>query len=359
MIKVLIIDDSALVRESLKNILNSAAGIQVIDTAADPYFARDKIKKLNPDVITLDIEMPRMDGLTFLKKLMAYRPIPVIMVSSLTERGASITLEALRAGAVDFVTKPTSHVGDGLVEMSDEIVSKVRSAAQAKLRKKSAAPTFAAEPRVEQKVLIDQVLAATPLKTPRGDTPVVCIGASTGGTVAIEDILLKLPGNTTGIVVVQHMPGGYTKMFADRLDAICEMEIVEAESGMAVCPGRAIIAKGGYHLLLQRSGKGYYVDVKDGPPVNRHKPSVDVLFRSAANAAGENVLGLILTGMGDDGARGMVDLASVGAYTVAQDESSSVVFGMPHTAIERGGVSRILGLKEMPGIILAHMKRFT
>jgi two-component system chemotaxis response regulator CheB len=187
---------------------------------------------------------------------------------------------------------------------------------------------------------------------------VVCIGASTGGTVAIEDILVKLPPDTTGIVVVQHMPGGYTKMFAERLDALCEMEIVEAENGMSVRQGRAIIARGGYHLLLQRRGSGYYVDVKEGPPVNRHKPSVDVLFRSAANAAGEHALGMILTGMGDDGARGMTDMSAVGAYTVAQDEASSVVFGMPHVAIQLGGVSRVLSLKEMPGIILAHMKRY-
>ena len=356
MIRVLIIDDSALVRETLKGILNSAADITVVDTASNPYFARDKIKKHNPDVITLDIEMPRMDGITFLKKLMAYRPIPVIMVSSLTEQGAKITLDALHLGAVDFVTKPGSAMGENLSLLAEEIVAKVRAAATASLRRPGAP---AARPPVDKKILIDQVMTRLPSAPSRLIEPVVCIGASTGGTIAVEEILASLPETAPGIVVVQHMPEGYTKAFAERLDLLSRMTVVEAEPDMAVSSGRAIIARGGVHLLLQRKYNGYRVVLKDGPPVNRHKPSVDVLFRSAANSAGVNVLGVLLTGMGDDGAKGLLDLFNIGAYTVAQDEATSVVFGMPHVAIELGATRRVAPLHHIPGIVLGYQKQFT
>ncbi len=354
MIKVLIVDDSALVRTTLQSILEKAVDIQVVGTAADPYFARDKIKKLNPDVITLDVEMPRMDGLTFLEKLMAYRPMPVIMISSLTQQGAETTLKALSLGAVDYVAKPTGNLEHNLSKLSQEIVEKVRIAARARVR----TPVKGRKLEVDDKVRIDQVLKAAPSTATRGSEELICIGASTGGTTAIEQILQVLPGDTAGIVVVQHMPPGYTKSFADRLNGMSALEVLEAEAGLNVGAGRAIIARGGNHLLLQRRANGYYVDVKDGPPVNRHKPSVDVLFRSAANAAGRNALGIILTGMGDDGAKGLQDLMNVGAFTVAQNEATSVVFGMPAVAIQMGAARRVSPLQEIPSVILSHMMHY-
>lgn len=353
MIRVLVVDDSAVVRESLSTVLNQAAGIEVIGTASDPYFARDKVKKLSPDVITLDIEMPRMDGITFLKKLMSYRPIPVVMVSSLTERGARVTLEALRIGAVDFVTKPASG-GAGIREMGEEIVEKVRAAAGVDVRKRQ----VPREGAVEQKVLIDEVLSRTSFPPSKIIAPLICIGASTGGTVAIEELVRVLPETTPGIVVVQHMPAGYTRTFAERLNTVSRMEIVEAEPDMAVKTGRVIIAQGGHHLMVHRRVSAYFVSIAEGPPVNRHRPSVDVLFRSAANAAGVNVLGVLLTGMGDDGARGLLDLRKSGAFTVAQDRETSVVFGMPGVAVEIGAAERVSPLDKIPGIILGHQKRF-
>ena len=355
MIRVMIVDDSALVRSLLSDMLSRDPGIEVVATASDPYFARDKFKKLQPDVLTLDVEMPRMDGLTFLEKLMSFRPTPVVMISSLTERGAQTTLQALALGAVDFVTKPSANVQEALPILEREIVAKVKAAARANMKKSRPVKLKVVEPGQEKnhedKVLIDDVLQATNRKVTKGEK-VICIGASTGGTVAIESLLTCLPGNLPGIVIVQHMPAGFTKAFADRVNLLCEMEVVEGEPGMDVSRGRAIIAPGGRHMLLQRKGSGYYVDIKDGPPVNRHKPSVDVLFRSAANSAGANALGVILTGMGDDGAKGMLDLYNTEAYTIAQDEKSCVVFGMPRVAIELGGVEKIASLETIPSLIV-------
>ncbi|MBF0117999.1 MAG: chemotaxis response regulator protein-glutamate methylesterase [Desulfobacterales bacterium] len=347
MIKVLIVDDSALVRSILTSIFERTSDIKVVATANDPYFARDKFKKFEPDVITLDIEMPKMDGLTFLEKLMNYKPTPVIMISSLTEKGAEATLKALALGAVDFVTKPRMDIESNFEQLASEIIEKVRMSAKANLKRVSPAPVI----HSDQKILIDDVLQSHKRKCV-GKEPVICIGASTGGTIAIENILKELPANIPGIVVVQHMPQGFTKAFSERLNQFTKIEVLEAVSGMDVKQGRAIIAVGGKHLMLQKGIKGYFVDVKDGPPVNRHKPSVDILFRSAANTAGKNAMGIILTGMGDDGAKGLKDLYDNGAFTVAQDEKTCTVFGMPRAAIEIGGVSRIASLPLIPNLIM-------
>lgn len=348
MIRVLIVDDSAVVRNILKTILNDAPGIEVVGVAADPYFARDKFKTLKPDVVTLDVEMPRMDGLTFLSKLMSYRPVPVVMISSLTQRGAETTLKALSLGAVDFIGKPSGSLQDSLASLSQEIVEKVRTAAGANVAHTQFKPLNL---KVEEKLLIDQVMAGGKAKGV-GVEPVICIGASTGGTVAIEALLRVLPRSTPGILVVQHMPAGFTNTFAERLDSTCDLEVLEAQSGMKVKRGRAIIAAGGIHLLLQKDRIGYQAQLKDGPPVNRHKPSVDVLFRSAANVAGNRTVAAILTGMGDDGARGMKDLCDAGAFTVAQNESSCVVYGMPKAAKDFGGVRQVAALEAIPKILL-------
>ena len=341
-IRVIVVDDSALIRGVLTEVLSQDSEIEVIGTAPDPYIARQKIKELNPDVLTLDVEMPKMDGLTFLEKLMAGHPMPVVMVSSLTQEGCETTLRALELGAVDFATKPTLDIRQGMEEQALDLTHKVKAAARATVRARKQIKEHHGEPR---KPLAQSAM----LKTT--DT-IIAIGASTGGTEALRDILEVLPPNTPPIIITQHMPERFTKHFADRLDQMCQIRVKEAEEGDSVIPGQALIAPGNYHMELRRSGARYQVFTNQSPPVNRHRPSVDVMFRSVAQYAGRNSLGVILTGMGNDGAVGMLEMKRAGAYTFAQDEDSCVVFGMPKEAIKAGGVDKILPLGEIPAAML-------
>lgn len=344
-IRVLIVDDSAVVRQVMGEVLRRAPGIEVIATASDPVFALDKMRQAWPDVILLDVEMPRMDGITFLKRIMAERPTPVIICSTLTSRGAETTMQALAAGAVSIITKPTLGLKHFLNDSAAELVNAVRSAARANMR---AMRLAAATPGA----LAPAAAAGAPRQAPgaRHDAlaettdRLIAIGTSTGGTQALEVVLRALPRTIPGIVVVQHMPEKFTELFAQRLNQLCAIEVLEAQDGQRVIAGRALIAPGGRHLTVRRSGAHYLVEVRDGPPVNRHRPSVDVLFRSVARYAGRNAMGVIMTGMGDDGARGLRELFDAGAATVAQDEASSVVFGMPREAIRLGAAGRVLGL---------------
>ncbi len=350
MIKVLIIDDSALIRQILTDLLSAGSGIEVVGVAADPIIAMEKIKKLKPDVITLDVEMPRMDGLTFLAKLMSTTPLPVLMVSSLTEKGCETTLKAMELGAVDFVTKPKIDMVEKLPEVAAELIEKVRITARARVAQR-------AERKVRPKLNADAVMSKSSSRAMVETTDkVVVIGASTGGVEALAELLSALPADAPGICVVQHMPEQFTKVFAQRLNSICKVDVREAQNGDSVLDGHVLIAPGSAHMLLMRSGARYYVQVQDGPPVNRHKPSVDVLFRSAARYAGRNAVGIILTGMGDDGARGLKEVKEAGALTVAQDEASCVVFGMPKEAIKIGAVDKVMSLGAIPGFIAHRVK---
>ncbi len=355
-IRVLIVDDSAVVRQVMGEVLRRAPGIEVIATASDPVFALDKMRQAWPDVILLDVEMPRMDGITFLKRIMAERPTPVIICSTLTSRGAETTMQALAAGAVSIITKPTLGLKHFLNDSAAELVGAVRSAARANMRamklvaatpgrEGTLAPAAAAGGARPAPGAGHEALAET---TDR----LIAIGTSTGGTQALEVVLRALPRTIPGIVVVQHMPEKFTELFAQRLNQVCAIEVLEAQDGQRVIAGRALIAPGGRHLTVRRSGAHYLVEVRDGPPVNRHRPSVDVLFRSVARYAGRNAMGVIMTGMGDDGARGLRELFDAGAATVAQDEASSVVFGMPKEAIRLGAAGRVLGLEAIaPALI--------
>ena len=349
-IKVMIVDDSAVVRQVLAQALAGDPGIEVIATAANPVFAIEKMRSHWPDVLVVDIEMPRMDGITFLKKIMAERPTPVVVCSSLAERGARASFEALAAGAVAIINKPKLGLKRFLEDSSSDIVHAVRSAAKANVH-------ALAHPLVRPKLSADAVCSADGSPAPRR-TPnqIIAIGTSTGGTRALENILTRLPATSQGIVIVQHMPEVFTALFAERLHALCQIEVREAKNGDRVFPGRALIAPGGKHMMLKRSGAQYVVDVVDGPLVNRHKPSVDVLFRSVAKFAGANALGIIMTGMGDDGARGLKEMHDAGASTVAEDESTCVVFGMPKEAIRLGGVDRVAPLTQIPEAILGLVK---
>lgn len=344
-IRVLIVDDSALMRQVLAELLSKDPEIEIIGTAADPYIAREKIKALNPHVLTLDVEMPRMDGLTFLEKLMRGHPMPVLMVSSLTEAGCQTTLRALELGAVDFVTKPKIDLRDGMTDLAHDLTEKVKAAARASLRPRTAPTADAQKPKV---------LSSAMLKTT--DT-IIAIGASTGGTEALKEVLEVLPPNTPPIVVTQHMPEHFTKTFAARLNSLCRIKVKEAEDGDSVLPGHALIAPGSYHMTLARSGARYIVRINQDPPVNRHRPSVDVMFASVAQYAGRNSVGVILTGMGGDGARELLAMKQAGAFTIAQDEASCVVFGMPKEAIKLGAADKILPLNDIPAAILAHVSR--
>jgi two-component system chemotaxis response regulator CheB len=337
--KVLIVDDSALVRQLLTQILGSDPGLEVVGTAGDPFVARDKIKKLSPDVLTLDIEMPRMDGLTFLEKLMRGHPMPVIMISSLTDKGADTTLRALGLGAIDYITKPKVDVSNGTVELADEIIAKVKMAARSRVR---CATASAAPP------------AALPSKPIQFSAThkIVAVGASTGGTEALKDLLAPLPADFPGVVIVQHMPEAFTRQFAQRLDSLCRIRVKEAEDGDRVLPGHALLAPGGHHMAVMRRGMEYGVRVYRGEPVNRHQPSVDVLFSSCAHNMGKNVLGVLLTGMGADGARGMLEMKEAGSFNIAQDESTCVVFGMPKEAIKLNAADQVLPLDQIPGALL-------
>jgi two-component system chemotaxis response regulator CheB len=347
-IRVLIVDDSASVRQTLTAILADAPDIAVVGTAADPFAAARRIRDEVPDVLILDLEMPRMDGLTFLRKIMAQRPIPVIVCSTLTERGSRTLFEVLEAGAVDVLPKPRVDTREFLVESSERLRDAVRAAARARPR-----PARSAMRPVEAKLSADAVLPPPrPGRTVAASERVVCLGASTGGTEALRDVLEALPAACPGIVIVQHMPAHFTAAFARRLDGLCAIAVKEAEDGDAVVPGRALVAPGGRHMLLQRSGGHYTVSIRSGPLVSRHCPSVDVLFRSAAQAAGGNALGILMTGMGDDGANGLLEMRRAGAHTIAQDEDSCVVFGMPKEAIGRGAAVRIAPLDRLAGEIM-------
>jgi two-component system chemotaxis response regulator CheB len=345
-IRVLIVDDSALIRGVMTQILSEDPEIEVVGAAPDPYVARDKIKTLNPDVLTLDVEMPKMDGLTFLQKLMAGRPMPVVMVSSLTEQGAATTMQALESGAVDFVTKPTVDIQHGLAELSHQITSKVKAAAQATVKKRT--PPVDCSDRIK-------ALAAQSAMIKTTDS-IIAIGSSTGGTEALRELLEVLPPNTPPILMTQHMPEHFTKTFANRLNELCPIHVKEAQEGDSVIPGQALLAPGNYHMELRRSGAKYYVTLNQEPPVNRHRPAVDPMFQSVAKYAGANSVGVILTGMGNDGAAGMLEMKKAGAFNLVQDEKSCVVFGMPKEAIKAGGVDKILPLSDIPSAILAHLK---
>ncbi|KTR92339.1 protein-glutamate methylesterase/protein-glutamine glutaminase [Pantoea dispersa] len=334
-ITVMCVDDSALMRQLMTEIINSHPDMEMVATAPDPLVARDLIKQYNPQVLTLDVEMPRMDGLDFLEKLMRLRPMPVVMVSSLTGKGSEVTLRALELGAVDFVTKPQLGIREGMLAYSQMIADKIRAAARAKLHARAATP---------QPVM----LKAGPLLS---SEKLIAIGSSTGGTEAIRHVLQPLPATSPALLITQHMPPGFTRSFAERLNKLCQITVKEAEDGERILPGHAYIAPGAMHMELARSGANYVVKLNDGPPVNRHKPSVDVLFRSVAVNAGRNAVGVILTGMGNDGAAGMLEMHRAGAWTIAQDEASCVVFGMPREAIAMGGTSEVVDL----GHISQHM----
>ena len=354
-IKVLIVDDSALVRKVLTEILSSDPLIEVVGAAVDPIAARDKIKRLNPDVLTLDIEMPKMDGITFLANIMRLRPMPVVMISSLTEKGADITLQALEIGAVDFVSKPKIDVAHGMEEYAETIIEKIKVASKARVRTKDVRVDSgtSSESSVPERLSADAVLAKKGTAKHFSSTEkIIAIGASTGGTEARKDVLMGFPADTPGIVITQHIPAQFSGPFAKRMNGCCAMEVCEATDGEQILPGHVYIAPGSHHLLVVRSGARYLCKLSDGPPVNRHKPSVDVLFRSVAQNAGANAIGVILTGMGNDGAAGLKEMQETGAPTIAQDESTSVVWGMPGEAVKLGAADAIVPLNKAAGNVL-------
>lgn len=349
-VRVLIVDDSASVRQTMKAILEEDGEIEVIGTAADPFAAARIIQSQLPDVITLDVEMPRMDGITFLRKLMSQCPLPVVMCSSLTEEGSETLMQALEAGAVDIILKPRIGVADHLNEARAAIRQVVKGAARARVQARKPG-TVRMEPQA--RLTADAVLPPPSGRAMSRTTEMVaCIGASTGGTEALREVLEALPANSPGIVVVQHMPERFTRAFASRLDSLCEVSVKEAEDGDTVMRGHVLIAPGGKHTMLERQGARYLVSVRDGPLVSRHRPSVDVLFRSAARCAGANAVGVIMTGMGDDGARGLLEMREGGARTFAQDEATSIVFGMPKEAIARGAADKVIALGSIAREIL-------
>lgn len=349
-IRVVVVDDSALVRSLLAEIINRQPDMECVGTANDPLIAREMIRELNPDVITLDIEMPKMDGIEFLGRLMRLRPMPVVMISTLTERGAEVTMRALEMGAVDFVAKPRIGVVDGINDLSGQIVDKVRVAAQAHVRRIGAAPVAGVTPAVA---------GAAPVRTaPIGrlsTEKLICIGASTGGTEAIKEILIQMPADSPGIVITQHMPPGFTTSFAARLNGLCQISVKEAANGERVLPGHAYIAPGGKQFRIDKSGANYQCVVEDGETVNRHKPSVEVLFKSAARVVGRNAFGIMLTGMGNDGAKAMKEMRDSGSYNYVQDEASCVVFGMPREAILHGAADEVLPLTAIAPALLSRL----
>jgi len=354
--KVLVVDDSALIRQLLSKIIERDDSLEVVGTASNPHIAREKIKKLNPDVLTLDVEMPGMDGITFLEKLMRLHPMPVVMVSSLTKEGADVTREAIALGAVDYISKPESGIAEGLDNYSDEIITKIKTAARKRVTAKRA-PQKRQTP-VEGRLSADAVLPKKGAKECRfvPTETIVALGASTGGTEAIRDVVSRLPADAPAIVITQHMPANFTKAFAERVNAASKMTVCQAEDGQPILAGHVYIAPGDRHLIVKRTGVKYRCELCDGPPVNRHKPAVDVMFRSVAQNAGRNAIGVLLTGMGDDGARGLKELQETGAYTIAQDESTSVVWGMPGAASKMGAVDKELPLDRIAASIVAKTK---
>lgn len=349
-IKVLLVDDSAVVRQVLQEVLKQDSKIEVIGTASDPIFAMIRMEKQWPDVIVLDVEMPRMDGISFLKKIMAERPTPVVICSSLTEKGAETTIQALAAGAVSIVTKPQSGVKHFLENGASNIIQAVKSAALANVRNLRCTPAIG----IAKKLTADAIIQHAGQAMSKTTEHIIAIGTSTGGTQALELILTALPSTAPGIVIVQHMPEKFTASFAERLDSLCDIRVKEARHNDRVLPGTALIAPGGKHMLIKRNGAQYHVEVIDGPHVNRHKPSVDVLFRSVAKFVGKNAVGFILTGMGDDGARGLKEMQSAGAPTIAQDEKSCVVFGMPKEAIALEAADKVMPLQHIPAEIMRY-----
>lgn len=352
-IKVLIIDDSALIRKVLTDILHSARNIEVVGTAPDPYIARDKIKQLNPDVLTLDVEMPKMDGISFLSNLMRLRPMPVVMISSLTEKGADITLQALELGAIDFISKPKLDLADGLKSYSEEIIEKINTAAIANIRVRTPS-----EKKIIEKHSADAVLKINKRRKHFKTTEkIIAIGASTGGTEAIKEILCTLPADSPGVVITQHIPESFSAPFAERMNRSSAMTVFEATNGQQILPGHVYIAPGNQHLVVERSGARYICKLHDGPPVNRHRPSVDVMFRSISQNVGPNAIGILLTGMGCDGAIGLKEMHDSGAPTIIQDEKTSVVWGMPGEAYKLGAVDKIESIDKITSRILKTIAR--
>lgn len=350
--KVVVVDDSALVRSILTEIINRQPDMECIGAAADPLVAREMIRTLNPDVITLDVEMPKMDGLDFLQRLMRLRPMPVVMVSTLTERGAEVTLKALELGAIDFVAKPKIGVADGIRQLAQDITDKIRVASKAHIRR--APPPAAASAGGAAAAPAKPVTMASigRLSTEK----IIFIGASTGGTEATKDVLLNLPADCPAVVITQHMPPGFTKSYAARLDGLCKIRVKEAQDGERILPGHGYIAPGGFHLSVERSGANYIARVQDGEPVNRHKPSVEVLFHSAAKVVGPNALGIMLTGMGADGAKAMKVMKDAGSYNLVQDEATCVVFGMPREAIAAGAADEVLPLQQIAPRLIERLR---
>jgi two-component system chemotaxis response regulator CheB len=349
-IRVVVVDDSALVRGLLGEIINRQSDMQCVGVAADPLAARELIRTVNPDVITLDVEMPRMDGIDFLARLMRLRPMPVVMVSTLTERGAEVTMRALELGAVDFVSKPKIGIADGLQRLADDITDKIRVAARAQVHRL---------PGAQAPSTTTGATAAAKAPTPLGrlsTEKLIFIGASTGGTEATKAVLMELPADMPAILITQHMPAGFTTSYARRLDSLCRIRVKEAVDGERVLPGHAYLAPGGWHLSVDRSGANYVARVRDGDAVNRHKPSVEVLFESAAKVVGPNALAVMLTGMGADGAQAMRTMRDAGSYNICQDEASCVVFGMPREAIARGGAHEVLPLGHIAQALVARLK---
>ncbi|KKO18700.1 MAG: chemotaxis response regulator protein-glutamate methylesterase [Candidatus Brocadia sp.] len=351
-IKVLIVDDSAVVRKILSAGLSKDHEIEVIGTAADPFIARDKIVNLRPHVVTLDVEMPRMDGISFLQRLMTYYPLPVIMVSSLTQAGCETTLKALEIGALDFVAKPSLDISHTLDEIITELAEKIKESAHVKVKKKE---YFKDAGNKKTNTLSPKTNHALINSTHK----IVAIGASTGGTEALKEVLIHMPSNAPGILIVQHMPQLFTKSFADRLNSLCSIEVREAKNGDSIIPGLALIAPGNYHMELRRNGARYHVITNQAPPVRRHRPSVEVLFESVAKYAGSNAVGVIMTGMGDDGANGLLKMKEAGAKTIAQDEDSCVVFGMPKEAIKLGAVDTVVPLNKITPSVLSSLEMKT
>ena len=348
---VVVVDDSALVRSILAEIINRQPDMVCIGAAADPLVAREMIRDLNPDVITLDVEMPRMDGIDFLSRLMRLRPMPVVMVSTLTERGAEVTMKALELGAVDFVAKPKIGVADGIRQLADDITDKIRIAARAHIRRAPSASASSAAAAVR----LDAVLNLGRLSTEK----IIFIGASTGGTEATKEVLIKLPADCPAVVITQHMPPGFTRSYAARLDSLCRISVKEAQDGERILPGHGYLAPGGLHLSVERSGANYIARVRDGEPVNRHKPSVEVLFESAARVVGPNAMGIMLTGMGGDGAKAMKAMRNAGSYNLVQDENSCVVFGMPKEAINAGAADEVLPLDKIAARLIERLRTAT
>jgi two-component system chemotaxis response regulator CheB len=350
-IRVVVVDDSALVRGLLAEIINREKDMECVGAANDPLIAREMIRDLNPDVITLDIEMPKMDGIDFLARLMRLRPMPVVMISTLTERGAEVTMRALELGAVDFVAKPRIGLADGINELAGQIVEKVRVAASARIRRVTQPSPASAAGGAPGAPIHPELLSIARISTEK----LICIGASTGGTEAIKEILMRMPADSPGIVITQHMPPGFTTSFAARLNTLCQITVQEASNGGRVLPGHAYIAPGGKQFRVDKSGANYVCVVEDGEAVNRHKPSVEVLFKSAARVVGRNAFGVMLTGMGNDGARAMKEMKDAGSYNFVQDEASCIVFGMPREAILHGAADEILPLLDIAGALLGRL----